>query len=496
MRTTWGEDMADANLNENLDIVAQSGLEIQMLDGDLNIIQKLDDEPNDVGGMTSAELKETFDKAGNIIKEYINGTLIPAILADDATEAAREAAEAQRAENETARQTAENTRDAAEQAREIAEESRATAENQRTVEESARATAEQARAAAEQARADETAGIVAQATAQAKAAAASQDAAASSADSAGGSAAVASAASAAAQAAADTASSAASGAEQSQIAAASSAEEARSWAVGGTGTREGEDANNAKYWSQQAQAAAGGGVASFNGRTGIVMPASGDYSAELVGARPNTWLPTVEDIGAAPVNHSHTLDDLGAAAASHNHAANDIASGILGVARGGTGKGSFAANRLIYPSGITTIDQLAFPAVDGSVLRQGVSGAPYWTSLEDLADAMGLSGGAKIQTGSYIGTGTYGSANPCSLTFDFLPQFLAIAFYSSNSTSCGFLVGNGGMGSQSLNSSSTGYTFAPLATSFANSRVSWYSKASAEYQQNGSGKTYYYVAIG
>ena len=33
---------------------------------------------------------------------------------------------------------------------------------------------------------------------------------------------------------------------------------------------------------------------------------------------------------------------------------------------------------------------------------------------------------AKIQTGSYVGTGTYGVNNPCSLTFDFTPLFLMI----------------------------------------------------------------------
>ena len=27
---------------------------------------------------------------------------------------------------------------------------------------------------------------------------------------------------------------------------------------------------------------------------------------------------------------------------------------------------------------------------------------------------------ARIQTGSYVGTGTYGASNPCSLTFDFM----------------------------------------------------------------------------
>lgn len=52
---------------------------IEKLTKDLNIIQKLDDEPNDVGGLTSAELKAEFDKAGNEIKEYINSTVVPAV---------------------------------------------------------------------------------------------------------------------------------------------------------------------------------------------------------------------------------------------------------------------------------------------------------------------------------------------------------------------------------------------------------------------------------
>jgi hypothetical protein len=56
---------------------------------------------------------------------------------------------------------------------------------------------------------------------------------------------------------------------------------AESWAVGGTGTREGEDTNNAKYWSEQAQGAVSG-VASFNGRTGVVVPATGDYKSEMI----------------------------------------------------------------------------------------------------------------------------------------------------------------------------------------------------------------------
>ena len=43
---------------------------------DVNNIQGLGDRPNEIDGMTSAELKAKFDKAGSDIKEYINGTLI------------------------------------------------------------------------------------------------------------------------------------------------------------------------------------------------------------------------------------------------------------------------------------------------------------------------------------------------------------------------------------------------------------------------------------
>ena len=97
--------------------------------------------------------------------------------------------------------------------------------------------------------------------------------------------------------------------------AAGSAVLSESWAVGHTGTRTGEDTNNAKYWSEQAQAAAGGGVSSFNGRNGAVIPQSGDYTAQMVGALPgDTPIPsktsdltndsgfiTVEDVPDVPV---------------------------------------------------------------------------------------------------------------------------------------------------------------------------------------------------
>lgn len=251
----------EKRLTADLNVVANSNLEIQLLDGDLNIIQKLDDEPNDVGGLTSAELKAKFDEGGNIIKKYINETLIPSVLTDDATEESRKQAEAARVAAEQGRVTAEEGRVSAESGRVSAEQGRSEAE-------SSRVSAENAREAAEQARADETAGIVARATAQANAAAESATEAAGAARSASGAAVAASGSASDAQTSAIAASGSASQASAAAAAAAQSAasvdginKTAQSWAVGGTGTRPGEDTDNAKYWAKQAQAALGGDFA-------------------------------------------------------------------------------------------------------------------------------------------------------------------------------------------------------------------------------------------
>lgn len=77
---------------------------------DMKIISALDDEPNDVGGLTAAALKAKFDEGGEAIKRYLNDTLIPAIVADGATEEHRAEAEAARVIAEQTRQSAENAR--------------------------------------------------------------------------------------------------------------------------------------------------------------------------------------------------------------------------------------------------------------------------------------------------------------------------------------------------------------------------------------------------
>lgn len=43
---------------------------------DMAIIAALDNEPNDVGGLTAQELKSKFDEAGMALRDYLNGVLL------------------------------------------------------------------------------------------------------------------------------------------------------------------------------------------------------------------------------------------------------------------------------------------------------------------------------------------------------------------------------------------------------------------------------------
>lgn len=338
-------------LNHNSAVETVTAVALPTFDDDVSNIQKLDDEPNDVGGMTSAQLKAEFDKAGETIADYINDTLIPAVLAQDSTEEARQLAEGERVTNEIERVSNENARSAAETSRSTAEASRVnaetarvTAETNRQASESGRSSAEQARATAETGRANaeetrvsnESARIDAEAgRVSAESFRVTRESARTSAESgratAEGERATAEAARASAES--DRASAETTRAdnestrvsneqtrvsnEQTRVSnesgrisaeqtrqtneavrqaaetgyiaqARDAAEDSEAWAVGqrgGTDVPSSDETyhNNARYWAGQAQQAAGGGVTSFNGRSGAVTPASGDYTAAMVG---------------------------------------------------------------------------------------------------------------------------------------------------------------------------------------------------------------------
>ena len=116
------------------------------------------------------------------------------------------------------------------------------------------------------------------------------------------------------------------------------------------------------------------------------------------------------------------------------------------------------------------------------------------TALED--------GAVKIQTGSYVGTGTYGASNPCSLTFDFVPEFVIVlyeALFDSTGSSSAF----GGTGLLALQgqtkflcsvegNNGSGKTYKTL--SWNGQSVSWYG-SSAYSQANVSDLTYRYIGL-
>lgn len=52
-------------------------MKLTTLDEDLKIHQKLEDEPNDVGGLSAQKLKEKFDQAGLTIQKYLNEVHLP-----------------------------------------------------------------------------------------------------------------------------------------------------------------------------------------------------------------------------------------------------------------------------------------------------------------------------------------------------------------------------------------------------------------------------------
>ena len=124
---------------------------------------------------------------------------------------------------------------------------------------------------------------------------------------------------------------------------------------------------------------------------------------------------------------------------------------------------------------------------------------------------------ARFQMGSYVGTGTYGNKNPCSLTFDFVPKVVYISqptyievqgadgkytIYSHFiQMVSGPLYGNG-LYLRRWSGGATNQLNSVVSCSFNDKTVSWYNflrdgiANDAIMQMNNSGTTYYYIAIG
>lgn len=122
--------------------------------------------------------------------------------------------------------------------------------------------------------------------------------------------------------------------------------------------------------------------------------------AEAISAcRPAEWIPNSEEIGPAieevidgqkgKANGLASLGSTGTIPTSQIPTLPSTKLPTVPVSKGGTGKTSWLSSRMIYALSSTSLTQLAFPSVAGSILRQGRSGAPYWTPPEDMCDAIG-----------------------------------------------------------------------------------------------------------
>ncbi len=103
---------------------------------------------------------------------------------------------------------------------------------------------------------------------------------------------------------------------------------------------------------------------------------------------------------------------------------------ITAISSGGTGAESESAAMKNLINGLSSTT----PNFNDLIPFQDISsGGAGKTTLSALASTLqSVRGYAKIQTGSYVGTGTYGADNPCSLTFDFEPKYIMMILKSSS----------------------------------------------------------------
>jgi hypothetical protein len=122
---------------------------------------------------------------------------------------------------------------------------------------------------------------------------------------------------------------------------------------------------------------------------------------------------------------------------------------------------------------------------------------------EHNREAMGVT---KTEFGSYVGTGTYGANNPCSLTFQWTPKIIVLygeITYQNGDTQYSHFWDNidfgilptSYTGRQGFGITSTSGTAIGFAKK-TNNTIFWYNTQSALHQKNESSCTYHYMAIG
>ena len=249
-------------------------------------------------------------------------------------------------------------------------------------------------------------------------------------------------------------------------------------------------------------------VPTFTEATTLANIVSGEKASTLFGKIKLAISKLIDHLNNRSNPHNTTAAQVGAAAKSHTHNAQDINAGTLSVLRGGTGLSSPTNGAVILGQGNSALRAYSWY---GALYSSGTNnprsgtlpvayGGTGCTSLTALATALATadSGLGKIVTGSYSGTGGYGTNNKKSLTFSAPPKLLVVmpASNASNGQRGGFIALRG------ISSSRAGGimddvsgNWGQLYYTWDGNTVTWYSPNNEYSQQNLNGMTYYYFAI-
>ena len=132
-------------------------------------------------------------------------------------------------------------------------------------------------------------------------------------------------------------------------------------------------------------------------------------------------------------------------------------------------------------------------AIDRYQPVTGYAAIPAGTTIEYLGK---LGDKTRVQVVSYVGTGTYGADNPCSITADF-PIKVAISLYHYISGSIFMISDELGVDytpDKGFDNNNANYSFGKK--SHDGKTLTWYSTRGQDAQFNNSGYTYYFLAIG
>ena len=290
----------------------------------------------------------------------------------------------------------------------------------------------------------------------------------------------------------------------------------KSYAVGGTGVRAGEDTDNSKHYSNVAKSEAlnakdimenseevleevrlHGVYTAFavnyeTGEVEYVSPSfkfkvnleTGELDAEgqtytfndEVGRVVTEWLENngikISEIEKISKTHSNEIKALQETTEDHEERIVDL-NKVRGVDKGGTGLSEVTKGNFLVGNGADAL----------------VEKTP--------AEVLNIIGAAKIVKDSYTGNGEYGKNNPCVLTFGGVPKLVFVQADTPPARGRSmFLAINGSPEAEVFPViGTTGDSLDSVYLTWSDNSLSWYSTESSEYQMNKDGKTYNYIAI-